>query len=206
MTLLALVATTTAALVAPTSPRPLIRAPARRLAAPALAAAAEDELPASERPGNYDDPYSMALGVSVSAVLCSELVPQTSALAVSGAHLWVGRVAACSGLPLLVACFLALKSAGQQAPGTPRMHNGARSSVEFAEVKDVMKSEEEQLMKRSVEELQALLEYMEKHGEQGVAALAARRQCTPEELRTTVANQVMELAPPSPAPLPPTRQ
>ena len=116
MTLLALVATTTAALVAPTSPRPLIRAPARRLAAPALAAAAEDELPASERPGNYVDPYSMALGVSVSAVLCSELVPQTSALAVSGAHLWVGRVAACSGLPLLVACFLALKSAAVVGP------------------------------------------------------------------------------------------
>ena len=83
--LLCLVATTTAALVAPTSPRPLIRAPARRLAAPALAAAAEDELPASERPGNYVDPYSMALGVSVSAVLCSELVPQASALAASGA-------------------------------------------------------------------------------------------------------------------------
>ena len=114
--LLALVATTTAALVAPTSPRPLIRAPARRLAAPALAAAAEDELPASERPGGYVDPYSMALGVSVSAVLCSELVPQTSALAVSGAHLWLGRVAACSGLPLLVACFLALKSAAVVGP------------------------------------------------------------------------------------------
>ena len=38
--LLALVATTTAAILAPASPRPLIRAPARRLAAPALAAAA----------------------------------------------------------------------------------------------------------------------------------------------------------------------
>ena len=112
-----LIATTaTAAIVAPTSPRPLIRAPARRLAAPALAAAAEDDMPASERPGNYVDPYSMALGVSVSAVLCSELVPQTSALAVSGAHLWVGRVAACSGLPLLVACFLALKSAAVVGP------------------------------------------------------------------------------------------
>ena len=42
------------------------------------------------------------------------------------------------------------------APGTPRLANPARSSVEFAEVKDQMKSEEEQLMKRSVEELQAL--------------------------------------------------
>ena len=113
--LLCLVATTTAALVAPDIATPLIRAPARRLAAPALAATAEDELPASERPGNYVGHYSMALGVSVSAVLCSELVP-TSALAISGAHLWVGRVAACGGLPLLVAHALRLKSAAVVGP------------------------------------------------------------------------------------------
>ena len=120
-TLLCLLATTTAALVAPTSPHPLIRAPARRLAAPALAAAAEDELPASERPGNYVDPYSMALGVSVSAVLCSELVPQTSALAVSGAHLWLGRVAACSGLPLLVANPDEVRPDGKDSPMPGRL-------------------------------------------------------------------------------------
>lgn len=74
---------------------------------------AEPPLP----PGTYVNPYSMALGVSFSAVLCSELVVVTGT---SGALLWgplgaaptiVGRLAGVTTLPLLLACLLALRNA-----------------------------------------------------------------------------------------------
>ena len=88
-----------------------IAAPAR----PTLMKMAQ-EVPASEMPGTYVKPYSMALGVSTAAVLCSELVPRVSATAMAAAPFWLGRAASCTGLPLVIASFLVLVDASHVGP------------------------------------------------------------------------------------------
>ena len=73
-----------------------------------------DKLPARDRPGNYVSAYGSALGVSVAAVLCGELIPLPGS--VDTAVPALGRVAACTSLPLLIACFGALRIAALRGP------------------------------------------------------------------------------------------
>ena len=57
---------------------------------------------------------------------------------------------------------------------------------------DYLKREESRVL---MEAKMALLNFLEKQGEEGVASLATRRGQNPLELRTAVLNQVMEMAP-----------
>jgi len=80
----------------------------------AFPAVSTAEMQPFERPGNYVQPYGSALGVSVAAVLCGELirVPGTADVAVSVC----GRLAGTTSLPLLGASLAVLRAASFTGP------------------------------------------------------------------------------------------
>ena len=69
---------------------------------------------ARDRPGNYVSAYTSALGVSVAATMCSELVPLPGSI--DAAVPIVGRMAACMSVPLLCGSFAALRFAARAGP------------------------------------------------------------------------------------------
>jgi hypothetical protein len=97
------------------------------------APADEQPLAPADRPGNYVSPYSMALGVSSSAILCSELLPGAGVgpiVLAAGWPTWLGRAAGCTSLPMLVTCFLALRNAAKVGP--KRLRSGTYQRLNLA--------------------------------------------------------------------------
>ena len=92
------------------------------------------QLPASQVPGMYCGPYSTALGVSAAAVLCSEIIvmPGKAVTTATGALKWLGRASACTQLPLLAACLLALRSAARVGPARLRSDTYQRLNLAVA--------------------------------------------------------------------------
>ena len=67
-----------------------------------------------DRPGNFVQPYTSALGVSAAAILCGELIPIPGSA--DTAVPLLGRVAACTSLPLLCTAFVVLRAAAKVGP------------------------------------------------------------------------------------------
>jgi hypothetical protein len=90
--------------------------------------------PPSELPGNYVQPYTMALGVSTSAILCAELVPGAGlgVIAATKGPVYLGRIAAISTLPLLASFLLALRSAAAVGPSRLRSETYQRLNLGVA--------------------------------------------------------------------------
>lgn len=86
--------------------------------------------PPYERPGNYVQPYSSALGVSTAAVLCGELVPIPGFDVVTTSLL--GRLAACTSLPLLWCTLAAMRVAAVKGPSLLRLPSFERLNLGIA--------------------------------------------------------------------------
>ena len=119
--LLVCIATSRALHSAPARLRPL---PSRRGVARAT------EAKPSERPGNYVQPYSSALGVSAAATICGELIKIPGSA--DAATPWLGRVAACTPLPVLIACFVVLRQAASVGPALLRTPTYERLNLGLA--------------------------------------------------------------------------
>jgi hypothetical protein len=81
---------------------------------PAKRSAVRLELSPRDTPGNYVQPFSSALAVSTAGMLLGELIPVPGS--VDAAVPILGRVAAISSVPLLVASFAALRTAAFVGP------------------------------------------------------------------------------------------